>query len=128
MVTEITHGIKVSVTTQYLESHSKPDLRYFLFSYRIIIENTSEYAVQLLRRHWNIFDSAGDYKEVKGEGVIGQQPTILPGESYGYESGCNLSTEFGSMYGTYLMKRKVDGKTFSIKIPRFELVVPFRLN
>lgn len=128
MITEVTNGIKVSVTTEYLDSQSRPEMRFFLFAYKIKIENISEHAVQLLRRHWNIFDSHGEYKEVEGEGVVGKQPTILPGESYEYESGCNLDSEIGSMHGTYLMQRKIDGKKFNITIPRFELVVPSRLN
>lgn len=128
MVAEVSHGIRVSVDTKYMEGHSNPDLHYFLFSYRIKIENNSEFAVQLMRRHWNIFDSTAGLREVDGEGVIGLQPTILSGESFEYESACDLTTDVGSMYGTYQMIRKIDGKSFEIKIPRFELIVPRRLN
>lgn len=128
MVAEVTHGIRVSVITKYMDGHSNPDMHYFLFSYKIKIENNSEFAVQLLRRHWYIFDSTNGQREVEGEGVIGLQPTILSGESFKYESACDLTTDIGSMHGTYLMQRKIDGKQFEIKIPRFELIVPRRLN
>ncbi len=128
MVAQITHGIKVSVITRLLEDQSNPDLNYFLFAYIIKIENNSEFTVQLLRRKWYIFDSNGDRREVEGEGVVGQQPVIPPGEFYEYESACDLSSEMGSMHGTYLMIREIDKKTFDIKIPRFELIVPRRLN
>jgi ApaG protein len=128
MVAEVTHGIKVSVDTKYAEGHSNPDLHYFLFSYKIKIENNSEFAVQLISRHWHIFDSAAGLREVEGEGVIGQQPTIAPGDFFEYESACDLTSDIGSMRGTYTMHRNMDNKVFEIKIPRFELVVPRRLN
>ncbi len=128
MVTKVTHGIKVSVNTTYLEKHSNPDMFSYLFSYTIKIENNSEYSVQLLGRHWRIFDSCEGNREVKGNGVVGLQPVIAPGEFYEYESACDLSTDIGSMHGTYLMLREADNKKFSVNIPRFELIVPRRLN
>ena len=128
MVAEVTHGIRVSVITKYMDGHSKPDLHYFLFTYKIKIENNSEFAVQLLRRHWHIFDSTNGLREVEGEGVIGQQPVIAPGEFFEYESACDLTTDMGSMRGIYLMQRRIDNEQFEIKIPRFELIAPRRLN
>jgi ApaG protein len=128
MVAQVTQGIKVSVSARLLEDQSNPDLNHFLFAYRIKIENNSEYTVQLLRRKWNIFDSIGEKREVEGEGVVGRKPIIVPGEFYEYESACNLSSEIGSMDGNYLMMREIDMNTFEIKIPRFELIVPRRLN
>ena len=128
MVTLVTHGIKISVLTDYQEEYSKPEQLFYLFSYRISIENKSEFAVQLLRRHWHIFDSSGEYREVEGEGVIGEKPKLYPAEIYDYESTCNLSSEIGKMKGTYLMERQTDKALFKIRIPEFELIVPHRLN
>lgn len=128
MVTRVTHGIKISVQSQYEELHSRPEGQHYFFSYHIEIENTGEYTVQLLRRHWFIFDSAGLRHEVKGEGVIGQQPVLEPGQSYAYDSACNLTTEIGSMHGAYLFRRDVDGYLFEVQIPKFDLVATYRLN
>ena len=128
MVTLLTHGIKISVQTNYQEDYSKPEQQLFLFSYSITIENKSEFVVQLLRRHWYIFDSSGEYREVEGEGVIGETPILYSGDVYKYESTCNLTTEIGKMKGTYLMERKKDKIHFKVQIPDFELIVPHRLN
>lgn len=128
MVTLVTHGIQVSIETEYQESYSRYEDRHFLFVYRITIENKSEFTVQLLRRHWFIFDSAGEYREVEGEGVIGEKPLLQPGEVYEYESSCNLATDMGKMNGTYLFERHPDKARFIVNIPEFELVAPARLN
>ena len=158
MVTLVTHGIKISVLTEYQQQffHTPrtPDLPYklaqpvtdslpsatggmlsskleqmiFLFSYHISIDNKSEYVVQLLRRHWYIFDSCGEYREVEGEGVVGEYPILAPGDVYEYESACNLTTEIGKMSGTYLMERKIGKVPFKVRIPEFELIVPHKLN
>lgn len=128
MVTAITQGIKISVETNYQDEQSNPANDYFMFAYRITIENLSDYAIQLKRRQWFIFDSSGAQREVEGEGVVGLQPVIDPGESHSYVSGCQLSTEIGSMSGNYLMQRLVDNDSFTVEIPEFELIVPYRLN
>jgi len=128
MTTQITHNIKISVRTKFQDGHSSPNQNHYLFSYRIIIENNSEFTIQLLRRHWHIFDSCGEYRDVEGEGVVGEQPVLAPGEVYQYESACNLATEIGKMKGTYLMERKIDGVRFNVDIPEFELIAPFKLN
>ena len=128
MVTLVTQGIKISVQTDYQDIYSKPGQGIYLFSYKINIENKSEFVVQLLRRHWNIFDSSGEYREVEGEGVIGEKPTLYPGDVYEYESTCSLSTDLGKMKGTYLMQRQTDKALFKIQIPEFELIIPYRLN
>jgi ApaG protein len=99
-----------------------------MFSYKINIENLSDYTVQLISRHWYIFDSNGTHREVEGEGVIGVQPVIEPHENYEYVSGCNLKTEIGKMSGTYTFKRLVDNQLFEVTIPEFELLCPFKLN
>jgi ApaG protein len=128
MVTQVTQGIQITVETLFREDQSRPELGDFLFTYRISIENKSDLTVQLLRRHWFIFDSNGEHSEVEGEGVIGQQPILLPGDVYEYESACNLETDMGSMLGTYTMQRQLDGLQFKVQIPRFELITPQRLN
>ena len=128
MPTAITQGLKVSVITQYQEQHSNPAVQHFVFAYRIRIENTSDFTVKLLRRHWMITDSNGQKHEVEGEGVIGQQPLLEPGQVHSYTSGTSFSSPIGKMNGTYLMERIVDGHHFNISIPEFVLTAPFKLN
>ena len=108
MVSEITKGVEVSVETEYQPEYSSPRQYHFVFTYRITITNKSEYTIQLLRRHWHIHDSAFKNREVEGEGVVGQQPTLEPGQTHQYVSGCNLKSGLGKMYGTYLMERVLD--------------------
>ncbi len=128
MTTQITDGVKISVFTQFQSDYSSPRQAHFVFTYKIRIENCSNYTIQLLRRHWFIHDSNAVVKEVEGEGVVGQQPILEPGEIHEYVSGCNLRTGLGKMKGTYLMERVVDGKTFKVVIPEFVMVVPYLLN
>ncbi len=128
METLTTNGITVSVETQYLPAHSSQREHKYIFGYHIVIENGSPFTVQLLRRHWVIQDADGRLREVEGDGVIGQQPVIQPGESHEYASFCNLDTEIGKMRGTYLMKRRDDDSLFEVAIPEFKMVAPFRLN
>lgn len=128
MVTAITEGVKISVETVYQDEHSNPTSEHFMFAYRISVENLSDYTIQLMRRKWFIFDSNGTIREVEGEGVVGQQPIIEPGDSYSYVSGCNLKTDIGSMRGNYTMHNLVQETSFKVEIPEFELIVPFRLN
>ena len=99
-----------------------------MFAYQITIENLSDYSIQLMRRQWFIFDSNGTQKEVEGEGVVGLQPVIEPGNDYSYVSGCSLTTDIGAMSGTYLMHRIADDTDFNVDIPEFQLIVPYRLN
>lgn len=128
MVAQITEGVKVSVETTYQPEYSNPANEHFMFAYKIQIENLGNYSVQLLRRHWIIFDSNGTKREVEGEGVIGLQPIIEPGKHYEYVSGCNLKTDMGTMQGAYQMKRLVDEEIFDAKIPQFSLIAPYKLN
>lgn len=128
MVTQITEGIKVSVTTEYQPGYSSPEDYNFAFTYKIIIENHSEYTIQLLRRHWHIHDAGYSKREVEGEGVVGQMPVLEPGESHKYVSGCQLKSGMGKMYGSYLMERIVDGKKFRVAIPEFMMIAPFLMN
>lgn len=128
MVAQITEGVKVSVETTYQPEYSNPANEHFMFAYKIQIENLGNYSIQLLRRHWVIFDSNGTRREVEGEGVVGLQPIIEPGEHHEYVSGCNLKTDMGTMQGTYQIKRLVDDEIFDVSIPEFSLVVPYKLN
>ncbi len=128
MATQITDGVKVSVETVYQPEYSNPENGHFMFAYKITIENLGDYSVQLLRRHWHIFDSSGTHREVEGEGVVGQQPIIEPGEQHVYVSGCNLKSDMGTMKGTYQMLRELDGSLFEVTIPKFDLIAPHRLN
>jgi ApaG protein len=128
MVTKITDGVKISVETIYQPEYSNPVNEHFMFAYRINIENLTENSVQLLNRHWHIFDSNGTKREVEGEGVVGQQPIIEPGDNHEYVSGCNLKTDMGKMRGSYEMERIVDGLKFRVNIPEFYLIAPYKLN
>lgn len=128
MVNTITDGVKVSIETLYQQEYSNPANEHFMFAYKVTIENMTDYAVQLLRRHWNIFDSNGTHREVEGEGVVGLQPVIEPGNQHEYVSGCNLKTEMGSMKGEYQMLRLLDNHNFDVQIPEFQLVAPYKLN
>ena len=128
MVSLISEGVKVSVEVYYQPDYSNPMQSEFMFAYRISIENHNLFPVKLHRRHWYIFDSNGSYKEVEGVGVVGVQPSLAPGESYQYVSGCNLNTEMGRMNGTYQMENLNNKKMFEVNIPAFEMIVPFKIN
>ncbi|QJD96348.1 Co2+/Mg2+ efflux protein ApaG [Mucilaginibacter robiniae] len=128
VTTTITDGVKVSVETQYQPEYSNPANEHYMFAYKINIENLSNYTVQLMRRHWHIFDSNSTRREVEGEGVVGVQPVIEPGHSHEYISGCNLKTDMGSMKGEYEMVRLLDNTTFNVQIPEFYLIAPFKMN
>lgn len=126
--TEITNGIQISVKTEFQNEHSSAENNQFWFSYHIKIENKSDFTFQLLTRHWDIFDSSSEYRTVDGEGVVGETPIISPGGIFEYESACNLTTDIGTMKGSYLVEREVDNLRFEIRIPKFELIAPYRLN
>ena len=128
MVTEITRGIKVVVETEYQPSYSSPSQYHYVFTYKITIENQSDFTIQLKRRHWHIHDAGFTVREVEGEGVVGQQPVLEPGEAHQYVSGCNLKSGIGKMVGTYQMERVVDGAFFQVNVPAFVMVAPLRLN
>jgi len=128
MVTEITQGIKVSVETEYQPAYSSPGQHHYVFTYRITIENQGENTIQLMRRHWLIYDAGFLMREVEGEGVVGQQPVLEPGQSHQYVSGCNLKSGLGKMLGTYTMERIIDGSKVQVNIPEFTMVAPLRLN
>jgi len=128
MVQQVTEGVSITVESFYQPAQSNPLSSEYLFAYRITIENLSTMPVKLLRRHWHIVDSNGAYREVEGEGVVGEQPVIAPGESYQYVSSANLRSEIGKMYGTYRMENLYNKKQFSVAIPEFQMVAPFKMN
>jgi len=118
--TATTENITVTAQPLYLDGQSSIIEKKFVFAYFIRIENNGVEPVRLLRRHWFIHDAHGAVKEVEGEGVIGKQPMIQPGEAHEYNSFCVLTTFEGHMEGTYMMERE-DGEQFRITIPRFQL-------
>lgn len=121
------HDIQISVTTAYLASRSDPADGHYAFSYTIKITNTGSQAARLLDRHWIITDADGEQREVKGKGVVGEQPYLEPGASFEYTSGAVLPTPVGSMHGHYGME-DADGHRFHADIAPFTLAVPGALN
>ena len=117
------YDITVAVKTAYLAAQSDPSRNHFVFAYTVTITNTGEVAAQLISRHWIITDGDHQVQEVKGLGVVGQQPMLEPGESFEYTSGTSLPTAVGTMRGTYQMVAG-DGKTFDADIPSFTLSMP----
>jgi len=120
---EITDGITVLVQPVYLKDQSEPDEHHFVWAYHIRIENNGPEPVQLLSRYWHITDLSGKVHAVRGDGVVGDQPALNPGEHYEYTSGVPLETPSGFMHGTYTMINKA-GLQFDITIPAFSLDSP----
>jgi len=118
-----THQIKVKAETSYLEDQSDPSAGRYVFAYTITIENEGSVAAKLLNRHWLITDSNGKTQEVRGEGVVGEQPYLKPGERFRYTSGTVLETEIGSMEGSYEMLDD-QGQRFNALITPFSLTSP----
>ncbi|MBL4706912.1 MAG: Co2+/Mg2+ efflux protein ApaG [Flavobacteriales bacterium] len=124
----LTDKVSVKVKPSYEAAHSSPAKHEYYFSYSIQISNEGNSAIQLLSRHWFIFDSNGQYSEIKGEGVLGEQPIIHPNQTHAYQSFCHLKSDIGMMWGTYLMKIVDTGKLFEVSIPEFQMITPMRLN
>ena len=118
-----TRSIEVSVEPFYLENESSPQQLRFVWAYRVRISNHGDRTVQLKNRYWQITDSMGRTQEVRGVGVVGEQPVLAPGESYEYTSGTPLDTPSGIMVGTYQMETD-DGEEFEVDIPAFSLDSP----
>lgn len=118
-----TRGIAVSVEPTYLEAHSSPESSQYVWAYRVRVENQGQHTVQLLSRHWMITNARGELNEVKGPGVVGEQPVLKPGESFEYTSGAPLNTSWGMMGGSYTMESE-SGEQFDIEIPTFSLDSP----
>jgi ApaG protein len=119
----VTNGIEVEVEPFYLEDRSDPSQGRYFWGYRVTIDNQSERFVQLVSRYWHITDANGRVEEVRGDGVVGEQPELSPGDSYQYTSGCPLSTPSGIMVGTYTMQGR-DDEFFEVAIPAFSLDLP----
>ena len=124
MYEAITRGIRIRVEPHYLEDQSQPDDSHFVWAYEVEISNDGTEAVQLKTRYWRITDALGRTEEVRGPGVVGQTPTIPPGSSFSYTSGCPLRTPQGIMSGSYQMVDE-KGKLFDAAIPAFSLDSPY---
>lgn len=120
--------MRVSVETEFQPEYSNPAQHHFVFTYRITIENKSDKTIQLLSRYWTIYDSTYPIRQVEGEGVVGKQPILEPGQQHQYVSGCNLRSGMGKMMGYYTMEKIIDGQQFVVNIPQFTMIVPFKLN
>ena len=128
MIQQVTEGVSITVETFYQPEQSNPLNSDYLFAYRITIESFSSVPVKSLRRHWHIIDSNGQHRQVEGEGVVGAQPILESGEAYQYVSAASLRSDMGKMYGDYQMENLYNKKLFSVTIPEFELVAPFKMN
>ncbi|MBV8133754.1 MAG: Co2+/Mg2+ efflux protein ApaG [Alphaproteobacteria bacterium] len=130
MYSETTRSIKVTVKPFYLEDRSSPTEDRYVWAYHVRIENRGEETVQLRNRHWKITDGQGRMQEVRGPGVVGEQPVLSPGESFEYTSGTPLPTPSGIMVGSYQMETRA-GESFWVRVPAFSLDSPHqpvRLN
>ncbi len=123
MYTETTHDIRIVVRPVFLDEQSSPEEDHYVWAYQVMIENQGGETVQLLNRYWHITDAGGRVQEVRGPGVIGEQPVLRPGESFEYTSGCPLPTPSGIMVGSYEMAAG-DGRRFDVSIPAFSLDSP----
>jgi ApaG protein len=123
MYRQTTSSISIIVEPEFLSEQSNTHENFFLYAYKITIENNSKEACQLLKRHWIIRDGSGKEEHVEGDGVIGKQPVIRPGERFVYTSGCPLATPTGSMRGSYVM-RTASVKSLKVKVPLFFLSPP----
>lgn len=123
----VTRQIRVSVSSEYAPARSAPADNQWFFLYTITIANEGTETVQLVTRHWLITDGAGKIEEVRGPGVVGETPTLAPGETFTYTSGCPLTTPFGMMQGTYQMVTK-DGEPFDVTIAPFTLSEPYTVH
>ena len=123
----LTRGVRVRVQSEYSRRPIAPAKNQWFFLYTVTISNEGAETVQLLTRHWVITDGTGHIEEVRGPGVVGKQPTLKPGESFEYTSGCPLSTPFGVMEGTYQMVTQ-NGERFDAKIAPFTLSEPYTVH
>lgn len=122
-MSEKKYELRIQVATQYVDDQSEPDIDRYVFAYTITIKNLSNVPAQLLSRHWLITDANGKVQEVSGDGVVGEQPKLDPGETFRYSSGAILETPVGAMQGSYRMQAD-DGIDFDAPIPAFTLAVP----
>jgi ApaG protein len=123
MYKTVTHDIRVTVEPEFMDDRSQPDRGRYFWAYHIEITNLGQRTAQLTHRHWRITDANGKLEEVRGPGVVGEQPTLAPGESFSYTSGCPLTTPSGIMAGSYRFVAD-DGQPFDVAIPPFSLDSP----
>lgn len=128
MITQVTKGIKVSVQTTFEGTFFKNYKMHYAFGYTITIENQSKDTVQLISRHWDVFDSLKELETIDGEGVIGNKPVIKPGKSHTYSSGCLLASPIGAMKGHYNMAHLGSSENIEVEVPTFKLAAPFAMN
>lgn len=128
MVTQVTNGIKVSVDTSYEGRLFRKNGSLYVFSYHVEIENQSSDTVQLLGRHWFIYDTGDGPSEVQGAGIVGKQPILNGGDNHRYQSGCHLRSSIGAMNGVYNMINLYTQETFEVKVPTFQFFATPRLN
>jgi ApaG protein len=128
VISSRTRDVIISVQTAYVPAQSSPGSEHFVFAYRITITNDSSETVQLLRRSWHITDAYGRKRHVEGDGVVGQQPVLPPGQSHEYVSGCDFQTPIGQMRGHYTMVSLVTRDEFKARIPTFTMASPLILN
>lgn len=122
-----TRGVRVAVVAEYAPGRSRPQDHQWFFLYTITITNEGTETVQLISRHWIITNAKGEVEEVRGPGVVGEQPVLSPGESFTYTSGCPLTTSFGTMEGTYQMQGP-DGERFDARVAPFTLSEPYTVH
>lgn len=128
MNTLITSGVQISVKTHFRNDLSEVLESQYFFNYRVEIQNTNSFSVQLQSRDWYIFDSLGEAKYVSGSGVVGEHPILKSGETFTYSSGCDLKAEIGLMKGFYTFSNLTDGGLFEVIVPTFKLEYPPKLN
>jgi len=128
VISEVTHGIRVSVEVTYREDASQPVTDNYVWAYRISIYNNSGCKVRLLSRFWEIRDALCGSRSIAGDGVVGEQPELVHGASHTYVSGCQLQSPYGNMQGFYLFEDCQSGDRFEVRIPQFRLQLPYLLN
>ena len=128
MKTAVSEGVRITVNTLFRSDLSRTELGLYFFNYRIEIVNINSFKIQLMHRDWYIFDSLNEANFVSGEGVVGEQPVLLPGAQFCYTSGVELSSEIGSMKGFYTFLNSGSETHFQANIPTFQLIAPSRLN
>jgi|Wag4MinimDraft_19_1082662.scaffolds.fasta_scaffold94161_2 ApaG protein len=116
-----THNIKISVAPAFHPEQSDPNRNIYMFTYTVMIENLGEHTAQLINRHWIVYSGEKKCADVKGEGVIGDQPILMPGESYRYTSGTSITEPVGMMWGSYTFQNE-NGDFFDVEIPKFDLM------
>lgn len=128
MKTATTEGVNITVTTKYRADLSNTLESQFFFNYTIEIKNENPFEVKLTHRNWYIFDSIHEPRVISGDGVVGEQPILKPGQSFSYTSGCDLQSEIGYMKGFYTFENQITGDTLHVFIPTFEMYFPGKLN